>query len=199
MDDVTKQTNKPKKDEVNIEELLQENKLNSKAIDGSVFDDTLNEIDQILNTLGEKSEKEQELVKEKNILINNNNLIKGIEELETDTSNPNKTTRILSELKEVSDDQINEHTIDKNLLAIDELNDLNENVKIKKKGSFGFYSYLILIIVIFFALYGFLDLLQNVIISKYPIAEPYIQYFFESVEITKVSILSIIDFIKNKI
>ena len=58
---------------------------------------------------------------------------------------------------------------------------------------------LILIVFIFFALYGTLNISKDLIIYKYPMTEPYIQYFYEIIEVLKFSILSVADFIKNKI
>ena len=50
MDDVTTKTNKTKEDKVNVEELVLENKQKPEIMDVSIFDETLNEIDKILNT-----------------------------------------------------------------------------------------------------------------------------------------------------
>ena len=223
MNDVTTETNKPKEDDISVEELLQENKQNSEVMDGSIFDETLKEINQILSTLEQKSEVEQEqlgklkvlpeiksaiskihqakdeLVKEDNNLIKNNNLLKRIEELEKNINNPNKGSIPTNELKNETLTESKEHSIDKNLLSIGELHDFEKNDEILKKSSFGFYSYLILIVFIFFALYGILNISKDLIIYKYPMTEPYIQYFYEIIEVLKFSILSVADFIKNKI
>ena len=223
MNDVTTETNKPKEDDISVEELLQENKQNSEVMDGSIFDETLKEINQILSTLEQKSEVEQEqlgklkvlpeiksaiskihqakdeLVKEDNNLIKNNNLLKRIEELEKNINNPNKGSIPTNELKNETLTESKEHSIDKNLLSIGELHDFEKNDEILKKSSFGFYSYLILIVFIFFALYGTLNISKDLIIYKYPMTEPYIQYFYEIIEVLKFSILSVADFIKNKI
>ncbi len=223
MNDVTTETNKPKEDDISVEELLQENKQNSEVMDGSIFDETLKEINQILSTLEQKSEVEQEqlgklkvlpeiksaiskihqakdeLVKEDNNLIKNNNLLKRIEELEKNINNPNKGSIPTNELKNETLTDSKERTMDKNLLSIGELHDFEKNDEILKKSSFGFYSYLILIVFIFFALYGILNISKDLIIYKYPMTEPYIQYFYEIIEVLKFSILSVADFIKNKI
>ena len=55
MDDVTTPTNKSKEDEINVEESLQK----IKTIDVSIFNETLREIEQILNTLDQKLEVEK--------------------------------------------------------------------------------------------------------------------------------------------
>jgi hypothetical protein len=223
MNDVTTETNKPKEDDISVEELLQENKQNPEVMDGSIFDETLKEINQILSTLEQKSEVEQEqlgklkvlpeiksaiskihqakdeLVKEDNNLIKNNNLLKRIEELEKNINNPNKGSIPTNELKNETLTESKEHSIDKNLLSIGELHDFEKKDEILKKSSFGFYSYLILIVFIFFALYGLLNISKDLIIYKYPMTEPYIQYFYEIIEVLKFSILSVADFIKNKI
>jgi hypothetical protein len=223
MDDVTTKTNKTKEDKVNVEELVLENKQKPEIMDVSIFDETLNEIDKILNTLEQKSNIERnqleklnvlpkiksaiskihlaknELIKEENNLIKKNNLIKRIENLEKKINNSNKTSSLFNELKDQTINETKEHKIDKNLLSIDRFHDFEENDEKKNKNTFGFYSYLILIIVIFFAFYGTLDISKDIIVLKFPITEPYIQYFFEIVEIIKVSILGVADFIKNKI
>jgi len=223
MDKVTTQTKKAKEDEINIEKFVQGNKQNPEIMDVSIFDETLSEIDQILNSLEQKSDADQnylekhnllpkiktaiskiqlaknELIKEENNLIKNNNLIRRIEDLEKNTNNSNETSSPSNELIDQTLDETEEHIIDKNLLSADELHKFKENDERKKKNSFGFYSYLILIIVTFFTFYGALYISNDIIILKYPITEPYIQYFFEIVEIIKVSILGVADFIKNKI
>jgi glutamate synthase domain-containing protein 1 len=219
MDDVTTPTNKSKEDEINVEESLQK----IKTIDVSIFNETLREIEQILNTLDQKLEVEKgqleklnvyseikstiskfhlaknELVKEEDDLIKNNNLIKRIENLEKTIDNSNKSFSLSSEVKEEALNEIEEHKIDKSLLSTEDLNDFERKNESRNKKSFNFYSYLILIIIIFFTFYGTLNISKDLIIYKYPMTEPYIQYFYEIIEILKFSILGVADFIKNKI
>jgi len=193
---------------------------NSEKIDTSIFDETLKEIDQILNNLDQNSKAKygqfeklsvlpeiksviskihiakKELVKEENNLIKDNNLIKRIKKLEENINNSNELFSESSELKKEDTGADYEHEINTNHLSIDELHNF-EDVNEEKKKKFGFYNYLILIFVIFFALYGTLNISKNFIISKYPITETYIQHFFEITEILKISILGTYEFIKN--
>ena len=223
MDEVITKTKKSKEEEINVKELFTEYQRNSEEINVSIFDKTLNEIDQILNTLEQKSENKQErldkldvlpeikspiskihlaknkLEKEENNIIKNNNLVKRIEVLEKNINNSNKTVSLSDQSKHQILDEIKEHKIDKNLLTIDEIRNFKENDEIKKKSFFGFYIYLIIVIIIFGALYGTLSMSKDLIILKYPITGPYIQFFFETVEIIKLTIFSILNFINNKI
>ena len=223
MDEVITKTKKSKEVEINAKELFTESQRNSEEINVSIFDITLNEIDQILNTLEQKSENKQErldkldvlpeikssiskihiaknkLEKEENNIIQNNNLVKSIEVLEKNINNSNKTVSLSDQSKHQILDEIKEHKIDKNLLTIDEIRNFKENDEIKKKNFFGFYIYLIIVIIIFGALYGTLSMSKGLIILKYPITGPYIQIFFEIVEIIKLTIFSILNFINNKI
>ena len=98
MDHIDIKKNKSKKNETKIEELLNENKQDLQIMDVSIFDDTLKEIDKIINNLEQKihivksgtekldvlpeiksviskiHEAKNELVKEENSLIKNNSL-----------------------------------------------------------------------------------------------------------------------------
>ena len=214
MDEVTTSTNKSKKDETIVEELFQENKQNPEKIDVSIFDETLKEIDQILNSLKQKSEvnKDQleipdvlpeiktaiskinlarnELTKEESNLIKDSNLLKRIEVLEKKFTYINEVTSLSQDLKNKSINETQEHEIDQNLLSIEELNFFKENTEKKIKNSFGFYSYLILITVIFLTIYGTLTFSKDLIILKYPVTELYINYLYEITEIIKITILS---------
>jgi hypothetical protein len=223
MDDVIENTNKSKKDKMNEDDLLQENKQKTKVIDTSIFDDTLSEIDKILNNLEEKSEtgliqarkiivpndeestisnipiKREKLVEEENNIITNNNLIKRIKELEKNISNSSQTILPSSETKEEISVKNKEHDIDKNLLSTEEIHDFEKNTEKEKKNFLGFYSYLILIIVILATLHWTIGVSKDFIILKYSITEPYIKNYYELVEIVKFVILDLSDFIKNKI
>ena len=223
MDEVIANTKKTKDDEAKIESLPLESKQNSEIIDSSMFDNTLREIDQILNNLeqnskGEKNNLEDsdeftkiksviskvhlaknELIEEGNNFVRNNNLIKRIEILEKNIRNSRKLVTLSDELNNENIAETKEHKIDLNLLSLNELSNFNENSEKEKENFFGFYSYLFLIFIIFFALYGFLNISKDLIILKYPITRTYIEYFFEIIEIIKLSILNIADFVKNKI
>ncbi len=220
MDDVITQINKSKKDEIDVEDLIEKNKKNSEFINVSIFDKTLKEIEQIINNLELKSEVEKdqlkelsvsqikstiskthqeknELVKGEENLIKDNDLKKKIRDSEKDIHNSNEPISPSGEFKDESINESEEHKIDKNLLSIEELDYFKKNDEKIKKSSFGFFGYQILIISVFFTFYGTLNVSKNLIISKYPKTESYIQYFFETIEIINVAILGFVDFIKS--
>jgi len=59
---------------------------------------------------------------------------------------------------------------------------------IQKKNSFGFYSYILFLVIFLITMFGILDLTKEIIILKYPTSGIYISYLYEVIEITKVSI-----------
>ena len=157
MDEITSSANNPKKEDMDIEASEQENKQNPEKIDVSIFDETLKEIDQILNKLENKSnadhnQQEQldilpeiknavskikiakdELTKEENNLIKDNKLIKRIEDLEKNNINSNKSILLFDDVKKDSDNNTQEHQIDQNLLSTEELHRLRVNNVNEKK------------------------------------------------------------------
>ena len=212
---------KYKKDEIQLDKLIKENRLNSQIIDETVFDETLKEIDQILINLEKQTAVNQEqlenfnilpeiktaiskinvakneLVKEENKFIKNNNLLDRIEDLEKNIIHSNKPMLLSDDLKKETISEIKEHEIDKNILTLEELHTFEENNKNIKKNSFNFYSYLMITIVMFFVLYGALTISKDLIILKYPVTESYINYFYEIVEILKITIFGFFAFVKN--
>ena len=194
-----------------------------EEIDVSTFDETLKEIDQILNNIEQKINIEHgslekndilpeiksavskiygaknELLKEEKNLINNSNLVRRVEKLEKNINRSADRIVLSKELNVETTNEIKEHEIDQTLLSIEELDHFKNNNEKKKTSSFSFYSYLVLAIIIFFILYGTLNVSKNLIISKYPVSGTYIQYFYEIIEILKVSILGFIGLITNKI
>jgi len=212
---------KYKKDEIQLDKLIKENRLNSQIIDETVFDETLKEIDQILINLEKQTAVNQEqlenfnilpeiktaiskinvakneLVKKENKFIKNNNLLDRIEDLEKNIIHSNKPMLLSDDLKKESISEIKEHEIDKNILTLEELHTFEENNKNIKKNSFNFYSYLMITIVMFFVLYGALTISKDLIILKYPVTESYINYFYEIVEILKITIFGFFAFVKN--
>ena len=221
MDDKYTNTNKSKEDEKKVDKLLEESRQKSSSVDTSMFDETLEEINQILTSLEQKSEVDKNELENQNLLpeiksaiskinvakneltkvesnfIKNNNLLERIELLEKNISNSNKTKLIFDNLEEETDGEIKEHKINKHLLPIEELYAFEESDKRKKKNSFGFYSFLVLTIVILLTLYGILSISKDLIILKYPITESYINYFYEIIEIIKITIFSLYGFFKN--
>ena len=212
---------KYKKKEIKFDKIIKENRLNSQVTDETVFDETLKEIDQILINLEKKTAVNQdqlenfnvlpeiktaiskitvaknELVKEENKFIKDNNLLDRIEDLEKNIIHSNKPMLLSDDLEKETISEIKEHEIDKNILTLEELHTFEENNKKIKKNSFNFYSYLIITIIMFFALYGALTISKDLIILKYPVTESYINYFYEIVEILKITILGFFAFVKN--
>ena len=90
-----------------------------------------------------------------------------------------------------------EHIIDNSLLRMEALHDLNESPEPKKQYSLGFYTYLILTMGVIFIIFEVLEASKDLIISKYPMSEPYIEYFYEVIEILTYLVMNIITFIKN--
>jgi len=194
MEKITTLSNKSKEEDISIEELHQENKQNHDVADTLIFDETLKEIKQTLSNL----EKNDPLKEEVNI-IKDNNILREDGNIEKNYTNLNQPFLLSNELNEETFNAIKEHKIDKDLLSQEELIVFEENEKKKKKNTFGFYAYLISIIIIFFTIYVILNVSKILIISKYPVTEPYINYFYEIIEILKITILSLLDFIKIKI
>ena len=198
--------------EIDQKKQLLEKTKNSDIVDTSIFDETLKEIDLILNNLEQKLEVEHdqikkldvlpdinsvmskihtaknELIKEENNLIKKNNLIKRIEDLEENNNKSNEESLESKKEKQHTIADIKEHKIDNDLLSIEELQNFHENIEKKVKNSFGFYAYLTIVVVSFLALYGILNISKNLIILKYPNTEVYIDYFYEIIEIIKVTI-----------
>ncbi len=64
--------------------------------------------------------------------------------------------------------------------------------KISSAGiSYGFYNYLITLIVFGSAIYGLLNLTKDLIIYNFPFLAPYINYFYESIDNLKMIIYDI--------
>ena len=207
-------TDKSDEAEIDVDTNLQANKQNSEEVDSSIFDETLKQINQILNNLEQKSEIKKkeleklnilpeiksviskiyitrnELTKEENNIIKNNNLLKRIENLEKNINNYDEPALFTHNLKKRTIHEAGEHKIDSNVLSMEELHAFKENDKTKKK-NFGFYGNVILFITIFFSFYGILSVSKGFIVLKYPITEPYIQYFYEIIEIVKVTIFNL--------
>ena len=83
---------------------------------------------------------------------------------------------------------IEEHKINKDHAIIEGFHEFDEFDEKNNKKKIGFYGYLILTVVVLFALFIALSISKDLIISKYPITESYIQYFFEIIEIVKITI-----------
>ena len=105
--------------------------------------------------------------------------------------------RVHEKMEEEKNDYNEEHTIDNTHLRMEELHNFSPESKPKNKSSFGFYTYLALVIGVIFATYEILNFSKNLIILKYPFSEPYLEYFYEVIEILAYIIMNIVNFIKN--
>ena len=143
-------------------------KTNEKKLDTALFDKTLRQIEKTLEELGEKTHLQDEL-----------QLDEKMQE------------------KKIKDNV--EHTIDNTHLNMEELHDFSSepNVKTKEKISLSFYTYLALVVGVIFAIYEILNVTKSLIISKHPVTEPYIEYFYEVIEILAYVVMNIVTLIKN--
>ena len=124
-------------------------------------------------------------------------LFEKIENLEENISDSSELNALSNNSgKEIIIDN-KEHRIDKSLMSLQELHTFEENVKIKEKSYFGFYTYLALLIGIIFAVYEILNTSKDLIILKFPISEPYIEYFYEVIEILAYAVMNIVSLIKG--
>ena len=62
-----------------------------------------------------------------------------------------------------------------------------------EKSNFGFYSYIVILFIFLTALYGSFHLLEELIITKYPASETYISYFYEVIDIIKISLFELVN------
>ena len=111
-----------------------------------------------------------------------------------------KTTRS-QKLKKV-DKYSEEYLMKKHGLSIDggkikKLAKKSESKIINKskinKSSFGFYAYLVFLIVFIVSFFGVLNLSKNYLISLYPSSEIYIDYLYEVVDILKTITLQLLN------
>ena len=73
-------------------------------------------------------------------------------------------------------------------IIINKANDNPTKKVLEKKINFGFYSYLIILFVFLISLFGILELTKEIIIMQYPSLETYIDYFYEVINIVKLSL-----------
>jgi len=66
-----------------------------------------------------------------------------------------------------------------------------------KKNNFGFYSYIVVLFVFLTALYGSFHLFEELIITTYPASETYISYFYEVIDIIKISLSELFNYFLN--
>ena len=144
------------------------NKTNKEKIDSALFDKTLRQIEKTLEELGEKIDHQEKL-------------------------------QINKKVHEDKSFNSEEHTIDNTHLNMDELHNFTSEpeAKIKEKISFSFYTYLALAVGIIFAIYEILNVFKSLIILKHPVTEPYIEYFYEVIEILAYVVMNTVSLIKN--
>ena len=78
-------------------------------------------------------------------------------------------------------------------LVIEKTNDPSIEKISDRKSNFGFYSYVIFLFVFAITLFGILELTNEIIVMKYPFLELYINYFYEVIEIIKLSLTEFIN------
>ena len=71
----------------------------------------------------------------------------------------------------------------------DKIAQKQKKIQIKEKPGFGFFNYLITFTVLFTFFVGILNFERTRLTRKFPALEPYIDHFFESLEIFKILIL----------
>ena len=76
--------------------------------------------------------------------------------------------------------------------GIDIKNTSNSQEK-KTKNNFGFYNYLITISVFIIALFGFINLSKDMLITNLTFIEPYIDYLYEIVDVIKIIISDLVN------
>ena len=62
-----------------------------------------------------------------------------------------------------------------------------------KKNGLGFYGFVFILFIFLITLFGILNLLEEIIILKYPATEIYINYFYEVIDIMKISLKEFIN------
>jgi predicted Zn finger-like uncharacterized protein len=106
----------------------------------------------------------------------------------------NKINKIIAHTKKIKSKRklyTAEYLKEKHGLVINKNNNINNknlSVSNNKKNSFGFYGYLIIFFVFLIALFGILELIKELLVSKYPFTEIYIDYLYEVINIIRVFI-----------
>jgi len=166
------------KDSENKSNLNQANNKNNENLDTFLFDKTLGQIENALENLGEKIESKN------NIKLNET----------TNEETFYEDEHVINKFNLQVED---EHIIDKSQLNMENLHKFNSPSAIEKKKIFGFYTYLALLVGTIFAFYEILNISKDLIILKFPISEPYIEYFYEVIEILAYSVMNIVSLIKG--
>jgi len=76
--------------------------------------------------------------------------------------------------------------------------DLGNKTTINKETKgFGFYSYMITIIILFITIFGILNLSKDMIVLYYPAADSYFNYLYEVIDIMKITFAELVNQFKN--
>ena len=78
------------------------------------------------------------------------------------------------------------------LVIKDAISTDSSNSKRKSSTGIGFYGNVIILIIFLITIFGILDLNKYLVINKFPFLETYINYLYDSLEIIKISISSLI-------
>ena len=73
------------------------------------------------------------------------------------------------------------------------IKDASNSPKKKIKNNFSFYNYLITISVLIIALFGFINLSKDLLITNLTFIEPYVLYLYEIVDIIKITISDLLN------
>jgi hypothetical protein len=110
---------------------------------------------------------------------------------------PKQGLEIKEKIIEENTNDNKEHVIDNTHLDMEKLHNLSSVQEVKRESAFGFYTYLALTMGIIFAIYEVLNIYKILIISRYPETAPYIEYFYEVIEILAYVVMNIISFARN--
>ena len=78
------------------------------------------------------------------------------------------------------------------LVIKDAISTDSSNSKRKSNTGIGFYGNVIILIIFLVTIFGLLDLNKFLVINKFPFLETYINYLYDSLEIIKISVYSLI-------
>ncbi|MDB9795924.1 zinc-ribbon domain-containing protein [Pelagibacteraceae bacterium] len=109
---------------------------------------------------------------------------------------PSKKTNVEKKTKPKKNLYTAEYLKKKHGIVINETKTKTDNILKRHKGgkkSFGFYSYIVILLVFFFSLFGILNLTKEIIILQYPITEIYINYLYEVIDIIKISVTEFVN------
>ena len=102
-------------------------------------------------------------------------------------SNKNKKKTTIKKKREISL-YSEEYLKKKHGLTIKDTSDLKgSNKKQESRNNFGFYNYLVTIIIFTITLFGILNLSEDIIVTNFPVIEPYINILNEFFDIVRIT------------